>query len=1035
MNNSFCRWWRSNRAVCTVLVAALVAPPAMPGSSAGASAQVTLLAADANGVLLELSAPAPQRRTVTVDGQRFTALDMAGTLPDARPGAPQTPVVGALLAVPPEATVTVEIVSLQTHRLAVDAPLLSAPAPAPPDDAMPDQPLALAPATYPAAELVDLSWWRSQRVARVRLRPVRVADGTVLFHPRLVVRVRFVQDRAATLLPAGNDRADEGAFEPILRTTLLNYAQGLGWRAARAATGSSSAIGAASDAWWRVTLATAGLVFLDCATLAAAGVPVSPATLPAIQLYDQGRLGRALPTRIVDPGAGSACDAQSGIVFYAPPAPSTYAAHQVVWLTVNTAVLPAMVQPPLPADTPFVPVTTTMTSRRYEVNRLYYSYVPLVEGATHWYWDLLAPLTGAARTYPFTLAAGSELGTPVTVALEVAGYDGAHVTQLFVNDSLATAQAWTGRTHQVITATVQPATLRPGANELRVVAAGTGDLQYVDAFTVTAAQLLGAAQDQAEIVQPAGGQWRYTVDGFTTPDVAVYDISTPPALRVMAATVQQPCPCTVTFADDATGARRYLAVARTALGRPLAVEAVAATNLRAGATQADYVMLAPAALLAATAPLAAHRAAQGLTVRRIDLQAVYDEFGDGRPHPEAVRALIAHALAAWPRPAPAYVLLVGDGTYDPLGYLGAPPAAPAPAYLRLVDARLGETASDNRLASTWDSPLPQLLIGRLPATTEAEVTAMTDKIVAFEHAPAGAAWRGQAVLVADNAFAADGAADPGGNFWQKTDAAAALLAAHGVSTDRLYYNPCDAGAIPTCAPAAPEIRTFATAASLTAALTAAWQASRRFVIYTGHGSLSAWAGAPTLLTAADIPALESVPAPVVLEMSCYTGFFHAPQRPSLAESLLRRAGGGAVATWSSSGQSVARGHDLLLARFLAAALVEPAPTLGEAILAAKSSLFADGGGVYDDLLDTFHLFGDPALQLAPRPAPPPPTVPPIATPGATPTALPGVTPGPTPGTGNDTPPAITPVPPHGTTTPPATAELFLPLVRQATTEP
>src|SRR5690606_8641652 len=102
-------------------------------------------------------------------------------------------------------------------------------------------------------------------------------------------------------------------------------------------------------------------------------------------------------------------------------------------------------------------------------------------------------------------------------------------------------------------------------------------------------------------------------------------------------------------------------------------------------------------------------------------------------------------------------------------------------------------------------------------------------------------------------------------------------------------------------------------------------------------------------------------------------------------------------------------------------------------LSAKLALFATGGGVYDDLLDTFHLFGDPALQLAPPPPPPAatatPEIDPGNTPAATPTWLPAATPGATPGAGGGgARPSATPTTSPVATLPPAGASLFLPLV-------
>ncbi|MCB0213515.1 MAG: DUF11 domain-containing protein, partial [Anaerolineae bacterium] len=97
-------------------------------------------------------------------------------------------------------------------------------------------------------------------------------------------------------------------------------------------------------------------------------------------------------------------------------------------------------------------------------------------------------------------------------------------------------------------------------------------------------------------------------------------------------------------------------------------------------------------------------------------------------------------------------------------------------------------------------------------------------------------------------------------------------------------------------------------------------------------------------------------------MTCFTGFFHHPKTTTFDESLLRRSTGGAVAVWGSTGLGVGTGHDRLQAGFYQTISQNGGPDLGTAVLAGKLKLSALG--YYQDLLDTFTLFGDPALRLS-----------------------------------------------------------------------
>jgi hypothetical protein len=72
----------------------------------------------------------------------------------------------------------------------------------------------------------------------------------------------------------------------------------------------------------------------------------------------------------------------------------------------------------------------------------------------------------------------------------------------------------------------------------------------------------------------------------------------------------------------------------------------------------------------ALAPLVAQRQAQGFTVAVVNVEDVFDEFSYGTHTPQAIRDFLALAKNSWAQ-GPAYLLLVGDASYDPRNYLGA----------------------------------------------------------------------------------------------------------------------------------------------------------------------------------------------------------------------------------------------------------------------------------------------------------------------------------------------------------------------------
>ena len=360
------------------------------------------------------------------------------------------------------------------------------------------------------------------------------------------------------------------------------------------------------------------------------------------------------------------------------------------------------------------------------------------------------------------------------------------------------------------------------------------------------------------------------------------------------------------------------------------------------------------------------------------MQDVYDEFNDGLMDPQAIHDFLAYAYANWKTPAPAFALLVGDGTFDPKGNCAAPQVCPdgystpanstfIPPYLRMVDPWIGETASDNRLvAFNVGNSLPSLAIGRLPANSPAEVDAMVTKIVSYEQSPAVGDWRTQVAFVSDRAYSSSGTLDVAGNFWVMSDLVASdpYYLPSGYTANRIYYNPCNPTTYPKCALPYPS---YTTADSTRNAIVSAINEGRLIVNYVGHGGITLWSNDIIFRSDSvrdDLSLLSNGnKMPVMLAMTCYDGYFQFPGNPSLAELNVRLAGKGALASWSASGLGVGSGHDYLDRGFFDAVMEKGIRPIGTAAVYGKTNLWLNSGGAYMDLIDTFNLLGDPASRL------------------------------------------------------------------------
>jgi hypothetical protein len=108
--------------------------------------------------------------------------------------------------------------------------------------------------------------------------------------------------------------------------------------------------------------------------------------------------------------------------------------------------------------------------------------------------------------------------------------------------------------------------------------------------------------------------------------------------------------------------------------------------------------------------------------------------------------------------------------------------------------------------------------------------------------------------------------------------------------------------------------------------------------------------------------------PLFVGMGCLSGNFVFPEDwsfpyPSLAEALLRAEDKGAAAALMSTGQTTTSGQHILDSALFDAIFNQDIRVLGQAVSSAKQTLMANGDSTYEEVNETFLLFGDPAMAL------------------------------------------------------------------------
>ena len=595
---------------------------------------------------------------------------------------------------------------------------------------------------------------------------------------------------------------------------------------------------------------------------------------------------------------------------------------------------PDGLQMPLVTGTPKGDSVRSASTGRaaFEVNRFYQP--GLLDASDLWLWDAAA--SGATRVIPFALA-GVDASAPRSAMLDVylqGGSESGQAVDHHVRVSLAGVPVgeaqFAGKTPYRMSLSLPPSLLHEGQNELsltNLADTGVSSLVFLDRFTLAYPQLASVRGGLLEASWNETGT--ATVAGAASTSVLV-DV-TPAATATAPGTVRWLTRFEATGGSlrfRAEAGRLYGVVAREALLRAR-VALPEASTLRSATNQADYLLIAPRAFLAAAEPLVQHRQDQGLQARAVAFEEIADEFGHGEPSAEAIKSFLAYAYQSWARPSPRYVVLLGDASYDPRHFVASSLASPLPALWAKTSYLW--TVSDPLLAAVnGEDALPDLAIGRLPATTVEQAQLLVDKLLAWEDS--GQALSGPAELVADNP-------DLAGDFEANADDIAQSFLAGRSELLRLR----ELGA-----ETRPRIQ-------------AALDSGLSFLSYVGHGGAAVWAS-ENVWNSWDAASLQAQSRqPLLLTLNCLNGYFVAPSYESLAESLVKSDGRGAIAAFSPSGLSL-DGPAHQYHRALMAELTSGRhQRLGDAVLAAQQA-YAQSG-LMPELVSVYHLLGDPATKI------------------------------------------------------------------------
>jgi len=382
----------------------------------------------------------------------------------------------------------------------------------------------------------------------------------------------------------------------------------------------------------------------------------------------------------------------------------------------------------------------------------------------------------------------------------------------------------------------------------------------------------------------------------------------------------------------------YIIVGENGYRAPRVQRLIREDNITTG--QAEYLIIAHKSLMGAELDQLVELRSQRYSVKVVDVDQVYAQFGSGVVDSQPIQDYIKFATENL---GTRFAVLVGNDTYDYLQRTTESVSLIPTRYVTTPGGQLlvTQTPSDAAYGDLNSDGVPDMPVGRLSVRTKTELQAVVNKLNAYERRDG---YVGRVLVAADGEDTGNGI-----SFTQDAEAMIAAMPPTWRNSVRDDFR------------AFPDIDGDQEAHDKTIKVI---NAGVSVVNYIGHSSQRRWSfTSPPILRSNEIPLFTNIGRPaLVSQWGCFNSYFVDPAGNTMADEFLLSGEGGAATVLGASTLTTSS-EELALGIELNRRLYDQGITVGEAVIQAKKAVALRED--FPAIQLGWQIIGDPALMVNP----------------------------------------------------------------------